>query len=162
MNQRTVVGILGPGRCTPEQARRAEALGAAFALRGAVVATGGLGGVMEAASRGADGAGGLVLGILPGPDARAANPHVHIAVATGLGEARNLVLVHSAHVLVAVGGALGTLSEIALALKAGRPVVGLDTWPIDPALSGGAVPLAARDVDEAVRLALAAAEAAAT
>jgi uncharacterized protein (TIGR00725 family) len=102
-----------------------------LAGRGAVVVCGGLGGVMEAACRGARGEGGTAVGILPGLDRGAANPHVSVAVATGLGEARNALVVRAADALIAVGGAYGTLSEIALALKAGKRVVGLGTWRIE-------------------------------
>jgi uncharacterized protein (TIGR00725 family) len=96
-----------------------------------VLVTGGLGGVMEAACRGARKAGGTTIGILPGTDRSAANPHVSVAIATGLGEARNALVVRSADAVIAIGGAYGTLSEIAFALKAGKRVVGLGTWEID-------------------------------
>lgn len=86
---------------------------------------------MEAACRGAKEAGGTTIGILPGTDRGAANPFVDVAVPTGLGEARNALVVRAADALVAVGGGYGTLSEIALALKAGKPVVGLGTWDVD-------------------------------
>lgn len=109
----------------------AEEVGRLLARRGAVVVCGGLGGVMEAACRGARGEGGVAVGILPGLDRGAANPYVTVAVATGLGEARNALVVRAADALIAVGGAYGTLSEIALALKAGNPVIGLGTWKID-------------------------------
>ena len=109
----------------------AEEVGRLLARRGAVVVCGGLGGVMEAACRGARGEGGAALGILPGLDRGAANPFVSVAVATGLGEARNALVVRAADALIAVGGAYGTLSEIALALTAGKPVIGLGTWEID-------------------------------
>jgi uncharacterized protein (TIGR00725 family) len=106
-------------------------VGRLLARRGAVVVCGGLGGVMEAACRGASREGGTAVGILPGLDRGAANPFVSVAVATGLGEARNALVVRAADALIAVGGAYGTLSEIALALKAGKPVIGLGTWEID-------------------------------
>ena len=96
-----------------------------------MVVCGGLGGVMEAACRGARGAGGRTLGILPGLDRSAANPFVDVAVATGLGEARNALVVRAADALVAIGGGYGTLSEVALALKAMKPVVGLGSWEIE-------------------------------
>ena len=92
---------------------------------------GGLGGVMEAACRGAKGGGGTTIGILPGTDRAAANPFVDFAIPTGLGEARNALVVRAADALIAVGGAYGTLSEIAFALKAGKPVAGLGTWDVD-------------------------------
>jgi hypothetical protein len=102
-----------------------------LAERGAVVVTGGGTGVMEAACRGAAGAAGMTVGFLPGNDRTAANPHVRVAIATGLGELRNGLVVRAADVVVAVGGAYGTLSEVALALKTDVPVVGLNTWAID-------------------------------
>lgn len=86
---------------------------------------------MEAACRGAQEAGGTTVGILPGHDRADANPYVDVAVATGLGEARNALVVRAADALIAVGGEYGTLSEIALALKAGKPVVGIDSWDLD-------------------------------
>jgi uncharacterized protein (TIGR00725 family) len=92
---------------------------------------GGLGGVMEAACRGAKDAGGTTVGILPGTDRAAANPFVDVAVATGLGEARNALVVRAADAVIAIGGGYGTLSEIALALKAGKRVVGLETWDVE-------------------------------
>ena len=96
---------------------------------------GGLGGVMEAACRGAKKAGGLTVGILPGTDRAAANAFVDVAVPTGLGEARNALVVRAADALIAVGVGYGTLSEIALALKAGKRVVGLDSWDIEGILA---------------------------
>jgi uncharacterized protein (TIGR00725 family) len=96
-----------------------------------VVVCGGLGGVMEAACRGAKGAGGTTIGILPGVDRSAANPFVDVAIPTGLGEARNALVVRAADALIAVGGGYGTLSEIAFALKAGKRVAGIGTWEID-------------------------------
>jgi uncharacterized protein (TIGR00725 family) len=96
-----------------------------------VVVCGGLGGAMEAACRGASEAGGTTVGILPGSDRAAANRYVDVAIPTGLGEARNVLVVRAADALVAVGGGYGTLSEIALALKAGKRVVGLGSWGID-------------------------------
>jgi uncharacterized protein (TIGR00725 family) len=123
--------VVGPGDATAEQEAAAEEVGRLLARRGAVVVCGGLGGVMEAACRGARGEGGVAVGILPGLDRGAANPHASVAIATGLGEARNALVVRAADSLIAVGGAYGTLAEIALALKAGKPVVGLGTWEID-------------------------------
>jgi uncharacterized protein (TIGR00725 family) len=125
------VAVVGPGDASPEQQALAEAVGRLLARRGAVVVCGGLGGVMEAACRGARAESGMAVGILPGLDRGAANPHVSVAIATGLGEARNALVVRAADALIAVGGAYGTLSEIALALKAGKPVIGLGTWEID-------------------------------
>jgi uncharacterized protein (TIGR00725 family) len=106
-------------------------VGRELGSRGVVVVTGGLGGVMEAACRGAREVGGTTIGILPGTDRSAANPYVNAAIPTGLGEARNALVVRAADALVAIGGAYGTLSEIAFALKAGKRVVGLGTWAIE-------------------------------
>jgi uncharacterized protein (TIGR00725 family) len=125
------IAVIGPGDATPEQVAHAEAVGRGLAEAGAVVVCGGLGGVMAAACRGAKDAGGSTVGILPGGDRRAANEWVDVAIPTGLGEARNALVVRAADALIAVGGGYGTLSEIALALKAGKVVVGIGTWAID-------------------------------
>jgi uncharacterized protein (TIGR00725 family) len=125
------VAVVGPGEATAGEATSAEAIGRGLAQHGAVLLTGGHGGVMAAACRGAATAGGVSVGILPGSDRRAANQWVGVALATGLGELRNGLIVRAADVVIAVGGAYGTLSEVALALKTGVPVVGLDTWAID-------------------------------
>jgi uncharacterized protein (TIGR00725 family) len=109
----------------------AEAVGRRLAARGAVVVCGGLGGAMEAACRGAKEAGGTTVGLLPGLDRRDANQYVDVTVTTGLGEARNALVVRAADALIAVGGGYGTLSEIGLALRTGKRVVGLGTWEID-------------------------------
>jgi uncharacterized protein (TIGR00725 family) len=125
------VGVVGAGDADERQQWLAEAVGAALAEAGAVVVTGGLGGVMEAACRGAKSRRGRTLGLLPGEDRDAANGWVDVAVATGMGELRNALVVRSSDAVIAVGGGHGTLSEIALALKAGKPVVGLETWDIE-------------------------------
>jgi len=115
----------------------AEQVGRELGRRGVVLVCGGLGGVMEAACRGAKEAGATTVGILPGTDRTAANAFVDVAVPTGLGEARNALVVRAADALVAVGGGYGTLSEIALALKAGKRVVGLGTWDIEGVEAAG-------------------------
>ena len=125
------VAVVGPGDATAADLEAAAVVGSGLARTGVVVVCGGLGGVMEAACRGAREAGGTTVGILPGADRAAANPFVDIAIATGLGEARNALVVRSADALVAVGRGYGTLSEIALALKASKPVVGVGSWDID-------------------------------
>jgi uncharacterized protein (TIGR00725 family) len=109
----------------------AEEVGRLLGQRGAVVVCGGLGGVMEAACRGAKQADGTTVGILPDADRSNANAYLDVALPTGLGEARNAVVVFSSDVLIAVGGEYGTLSEIAHALKAGKRVIGLGTWEIE-------------------------------
>ena len=127
---RVHVVVSGGGEAGEVACRLAEDVGRELARRGAVVVTGGLGGAMAAACRGAKAEGGTTLGILPGPDRSAANEWVDVAVPTGIGEARNALLVRAADALIAVAGEFGTLSEIALALKAGTPVVGLETWEL--------------------------------
>jgi uncharacterized protein (TIGR00725 family) len=124
------VAVVGPGEASAREVEAAEAIGAGLAEAGAVVVTGGLGGVMEAACRGARSKRGHTLGILPGEDREAANGWVELAVATGMGELRNGLVVRASDAVVAVGGGHGTLSEIALALKLGRAVVGLGTWEV--------------------------------
>jgi uncharacterized protein (TIGR00725 family) len=125
------IAVIGAGDATPAQERFAAAVGAALAHRGAVIVCGGLGGVMAAAARGAHDAGGTVVGLLPGDDRRAANPHLTVALTTGLGEMRNALVVRAADAVLAVGGSHGTLSELAFALRTGVPVVGHDTWALD-------------------------------
>ncbi len=122
------IGVIGAGQCDAATAALAEEVGREIAVRGGILICGGRGGVMEAAARGARAAGGLVVGILPGASRREGNPHLTVAIATGLGDARNAVIACAADALIAVAGGFGTLSEIGLALKMGRPVVGLRTW----------------------------------
>jgi uncharacterized protein (TIGR00725 family) len=142
LSDQPYVAVAGPGDADEETLAVAEQVGAELAERGAVLVCGGLGGAMEAACRGAKATGGVTIGILPGRDRRDANAHVDVAVATGLGEARNALVVRAADVLIAVGGGYGTLSEIALALKAGKRVIGLGTWEIE-GVDGAADPEAA-------------------
>jgi uncharacterized protein (TIGR00725 family) len=125
------VSVIGGSECTDRGARRAAAVGRELADRGHGLVCGGLGGVMEHACRGASEAGGHTIGILPGPDRGAANPHVDTAVATGMGSARNVLVVLNGDAAIAVEGATGTLSELGHALDLGRPVAGLDTHRID-------------------------------
>jgi uncharacterized protein (TIGR00725 family) len=125
------IAVVGSGDLDTELAWAAEEVGAGLAAAGAIVVTGGLGGVMEAACRGAKSKLGQTLGILPGIDRAAANGWVDIALPTGMGEMRNALVVRAADGLVAIGGGAGTLSEIALALKAGKPVVGVAGWDIE-------------------------------
>ena len=134
------IGVVGEGVCSARVAREAERVGAAIARAGAVLFCGGLGGVMEAAARGAAEAGGVVVGLLPGVRRHDANRWVTIPIVTGLDQARNVVLVRSCDAVIAIGGMYGTLSEIALALKLGIPVVGLRTWRLQQP-QGRRVPL---------------------
>lgn len=124
------IAVIGAGQCSTNEALWAEEVGRRIAEGGATLVCGGLGGVMEAACRGAQAAGGLTVGILPGLDRSDANPHLGLALPTGLGEARNTLVVRSAQAVIAIGGEYGTLSEIAFALRARTPVVGLKTWQL--------------------------------
>ncbi len=133
--------VIGPGEPADKSlVTVAEEIGAGLARAGCTIVTGGLGGVMEAASRGAREAGGLVIGLLPGDDAAVANDWVDVAIPTGLGEARNALVVRTARVVVAVGGSWGTLAEIALARRRDMPVVALHGWQIvGPAADDGVI-----------------------
>ncbi|MBI4880664.1 MAG: TIGR00725 family protein [Planctomycetes bacterium] len=144
-----VVGVIGAGVCGPEDEARAEEVGRRLAEAGCAVATGGLGGVMAAASRGAKSAGGLVIGILPGATAADRNPWVDVPIVTAMGDARNAILANSAEAFIAIAGGFGTLSEIAFALKRGKRVVSLGSWRPDPAV------IAAETAAQAVLLVLA-------
>ncbi|MDQ3916591.1 MAG: TIGR00725 family protein [Actinomycetota bacterium] len=124
------VAVVGAGLADPALTRAAEAVGRGLAEGGAIVLCGGLGGVMEAVCRGCRSAGGTAVGILPGRNRRDANDYVDVALPTGMGEMRNALIVRASDVVLALGGEHGTLSEIAFALKIGRPVVGLDTWEL--------------------------------
>lgn len=140
------IGVIGAGTCDEATAAKAERVGRLLAGRGAVLVCGGLGGVMEAAARGARAEGGIAVGILPGSDPNAGNPHLSVRIATGFGHGRNLLIPQSCRGVVAIAGGYGTLSEIAFARKIGIPVVGIATWPLD-----GSFPVV-DDPDEAVLL----------
>ncbi|MBW2028862.1 MAG: TIGR00725 family protein [Deltaproteobacteria bacterium] len=122
------IGVIGAGTCSEHTYEVARQVGLEIAKRGWDLVCGGLGGVMEGAARGCMEGGGRTIGLLPGPEKEDANPYIEIPIATGLGEGRNLLLVRTSDLLIAIAGGYGTLSEIALALKIGHPVVGLDTW----------------------------------
>ncbi len=124
------VAVIGDSHCSVQEARLAESVGELLARRGAIVVCGGLGGVMEAVCRGAKSHGGLTVGILPGDNPEAANRWVDIPIVTGMGEARNALVVKSASAVIAIGGGYGTLSEIAHALKNRISVIGLNTWSL--------------------------------
>lgn len=125
------VAVCGASDPDPEQRELAREVGRRLAEAGAVVLTGGLGGVMEAAAEGAASVGGTVVGILPGADRASGNTYLTVAIATGLGEARNAVLAVAADAVIAVGGGWGTLSEIGLARRRDRPVVTLAGWELE-------------------------------
>lgn len=147
------VAVSGPADATADERSVAEEVGRRLAEGGAVVLCGGLGGVMDAAARGARQAGGVAIGILPGESRAGSSAHLAAAIPTGMGEGRNTVLVRAADAVIAVSGEFGTLSEIALALKMGKPVVGLGTW--DLRKSGRAVDaiITAESPQEAVEMA---------
>jgi uncharacterized protein (TIGR00725 family) len=155
VDPRPYVAVCGPDPASEPLAAQAETVGRALARAGAVVVCGGHGGVMEAAARGAAAEGGIVVGFLPGSDRAAGNPYLTVAIPTGMGEMRNALIVRAADSIVAVGGEFGTLSEIALALKAGKPVIGLGTWRLARD-DGGAVDALIRvdSPEEAARRAL--------
>jgi uncharacterized protein (TIGR00725 family) len=130
MAMASYVAVCGPDPCTGEVADQAEDVGRLLARAGAVVVCGGHGGVMAAASKGAAQAGGTVIGILPGSSRAEGNPYLTVSIPTGMGEMRNALIVRSVDAVIAIAGEFGTLSEIALALKVGVPVVGLGTWEL--------------------------------
>jgi uncharacterized protein (TIGR00725 family) len=149
------VAVVGPSDPAPECYALALEVGRLLAEQGATVVCGGLGGVMEAAALGASGAGGRVLGILPGRDRGDANPFLTMAVATGLGEIRNGLVVRASDAVVSVGGSWGTLSEVALAQRLGLPVVSLQGWSVVDQGGGSVVgPIAVASAAEAVEVAL--------
>jgi uncharacterized protein (TIGR00725 family) len=149
-----IVAVVGAANCTAAQSAAAEEVGRLLAERGVILVCGGGGGVMEAACRGAQQAGGITIGLMPGFDPNEGNAYLTVALPTGLGHARNALVVQAGRSAIAIGGGYGTLSEIGIALKSGRKVVGLGTW--QATTSGGqmATILPARTPEEAVELAL--------
>jgi uncharacterized protein (TIGR00725 family) len=140
------VAVVGSGTATGELYEKAREVGKLLAEGGATVVCGGLSGVMEAAASGATGAGGVAIGILPDEDRSRQNSYLTYSVATGMGQARNLAVVCSGDVVIAVGGEYGTLSEIGLARKVGRPVVVLEGWDLGEHVTVASAPLAAVEV----------------
>ncbi|HUC36294.1 MAG TPA: TIGR00725 family protein [Acidimicrobiales bacterium] len=130
MPEHLYIAVVGGGKASAAEREQAQAIGRGIAEAGAALVCGGLGGVMEAACEGARSAGGLTIGILPGTERSDANRFVDVALPSGLGEARNALVVRAADAVIAVSGEFGTLSEIALALATGVPVVGLGTWEL--------------------------------
>ena len=130
VNKNIFIAVIGGRQCSKEEAKLAEEIGRELAKRGVILVCGGLGGVMEAACKGASSQGGVTIGILPGENRQAANPYVQIPIVTSTGYARNLAVVKSAQAVIAIGGSYGTLSEISHALQSGIPVIGLNTWSL--------------------------------
>ncbi len=157
-SQRLLIAVIGGSEAGGRFLELAYQVGAELARRGAVLVCGGLGGVMEAACRGAKASGGTTIGILPGSDPSEANPYVDIPICTGIGYARNVIVVKSGRAVIAIDGAFGTLSEIAHALGDDIPVIGLNTW--DLSIHGQALDsiILASDPVDAVEKALAAAQ----
>jgi len=130
INKKRIIAVIGGGQPSAQEAKLAEEVGRELARQGVILVCGGLGGVMEAACKGAQSEGGITIGILPGESRQAANPSVQIPIVTGMGHARNLAVVKSAQAVIAIGGSYGTLSEIGHALQSGIPVIGLNTWSL--------------------------------
>jgi uncharacterized protein (TIGR00725 family) len=155
MNQRRkVVALIGGAECTEAECQIAEKVGALLGERGIILVCGGRGGVMEAACRGAHSSGGITIGILPGADSSEANSYLDIAIPSGMGNLRNALVAQAGECIIAIGGGVGTLSEIGIALKSGRKVIGIGTWnAIDK--FGKPIKIArVDDAEEAVDLAL--------
>ena len=152
--RKKIIAVIGGEQPSPEEARLAEEVGRELARQGIILVCGGLGGVMEAACRGASSEGGLTIGILPGDSTRAANPYVQIPIVTGMGYARNIFIVKSAQAVIAIDGSYGTLSEIAHALQNGIPVIGLNTWSLSKNGQPDNSIILAQDPTEAVNKAL--------
>ena len=152
-----LIAVVGGGQCSAEEVKLAEAVGRGLARRGVTLICGGLGGVMEAACKGAKSEEGTTIGILPGDNRSAANLYVDIPIVTGIGYARNLIVVKSAQAVIAIDGSYGTLSEIAYALQSGIPVVGLNTWSLSLNEQLDHSIIQAQHAEEAVEKAIAAA-----
>ena len=129
-NRKKIIAVIGAGEPSAEEIKLAEEVGRELARQGAILVCGGLGGVMEAACKGASLEGGITVGIIPGDSPKTANPYVQIPIVTGMGYARNIAVVKTARAVIAVGGSYGTLSEISHALQSDIPVIGLGTWTI--------------------------------
>ena len=131
--KKPIIGVIGGCSCPAEIAKQAEEVGKGIALGGAILICGGLGGVMESACKGAKSVGGTTIGILPGMDKEDANDYVDIPIATGISIARNIVIINTADVVIAVDGGYGTLSEIAFSFNLQTPVIALHTWHLESA-----------------------------
>jgi len=130
IDKKKFIAVIGGSECSPDETELAVEVGREIARKGAILICGGLGGIMEAACKGAVSEGGLTIGILPGGSRQTANPYVIIPIVTNMGEARNVIVVKSCQVVIAIDGSYGTLSEIGHALRNGIPVIGLKTWSL--------------------------------
>ncbi len=146
--EKIFIGVIGAGNCSGEIYKLAERVGERIAKAGAVLVCGGLGGVMEAVSKGAKKEGGTTIGILPGKDKSQANPYTDFPLVTGLGEGRNLLVIRNSDVIIALPGKYGTLSEIGFCLALGKPIIGLSTWDVSKDI------IKAKDAEDAVKIAL--------
>ena len=154
MTRKSIISVIGPGECSEWESQAAESVGRLLAANDITVICGGRGGVMEAVCRGAQEAGGVTIGILPGLTLDEGNRFLTIAIPTGLGEGRNVIVARAGKAVIAIGGRFGTLSEIAFALKSEKQVVGLRTWdPLDT--NGNRTPIQIVETpEEAVKLVL--------
>lgn len=141
-----MIGVIGAAEATTQESKTAEEVGREIAKQDGVLVCGGLGGVMGAACRGAKSEGGLTIGIIPGFSASDANSYVDIPIVTGMSHARNVIVVRSSSAVIAIGGSYGTLTEIALALKLGTPVIGINTWEVSSDIKKVANPKEAVDL----------------
>ena len=129
-NRKKIIGVIGAGDAGVEDLKMAEAVGEEIASNGYTLLCGGMGGVMEAASKGAKSKDGVCIGVLPGSSKDDCNPYIDYTVATAMGHARNIIVVGSCDAIIAIGGSFGTLSEIAFALRLEIPIIGLNTWDV--------------------------------
>jgi uncharacterized protein (TIGR00725 family) len=153
LEKKKLIAVIGGSQATKRELKTAEDVGRELAKRGATVVCGGLGGVMEAACRGATSEGGVTIGILPGENRNDSNQYVQIPIVTGMGYARNVAVAKSAQAVIAVGGSYGTLSEIGHAIQSDIPVIGIDTWSLlkDSKIDGSIIP--AKNAADAVDIA---------
>ncbi|MCL2678897.1 MAG: TIGR00725 family protein [Dehalococcoidia bacterium] len=154
MNNRKFISVIGASQASASELALAEAAGKEIAHAGAVLVCGGMGGVMEAACRGAKSVGGTTIGILPGNHRGEGNPYLDFPIASGVGHARNVAVVKTGQAVIAVGGSYGTLTEIGYALNAGLPVIGLESWTISRKGRGKCPIISATTPAEAVKMAL--------
>lgn len=131
MTRRPIIGVIGGNRCSPTVARIAEDVGREISRRGGILICGGLGGVMEAAARGAKESNGTTIGVIPGFGKNDANRYIDIPIVTGFNHARNIIIVRSSDALIAINGGYGTLSEIAFSLILDKPIISLSSWEVD-------------------------------